>query len=263
MPVSDLATRSAAAGTGAATPVLRCRGLSAWYGRIKVCRDIDLHVDAGEFVALVGPNGAGKTTMLGAIAGMVDHDGEVDLHGASIARLSMPRRARSGLALVPPSRGNIFRSMNVRENIEMGLGLAPAAERDALRSHVLELFPVLDRLRSSLAGNLSGGEQQMLAIAMALASRPKLLVLDEPSQGLAPTILRELQHSLRELRGAETTVLMAEQNQSFAAALADRYVVMVGGRLVDGGPGIELRDREALAATYMSGARRAVEEAQS
>lgn len=231
--------------------VASCRAVRAGYGRIVICPSIDLEVREGEFLVVLGPNGGGKTTLLGALAGTTQLAGEVTLEGRSISGLATHQRAKAGLALVPEARRNTFPSMTVADNLVLGGDLAPRDGRAARLEEIFELFPILHQYRSQYAGNLSGGEQQMLAIGMALASKPSLLVLDEPSQGLAPSVLKKIAESLHRLRATGITILMAEQNQAFAARLADRFAVLVHGEIVTEGGVDELADRERLAAAYL------------
>jgi branched-chain amino acid transport system ATP-binding protein len=230
---------------------LQVNALSARYGRIEVCRDITFHAPDGEFLIVLGPNGAGKSSLLGALAGSVDSDGEVLVDGRPLQQLPARRRARLGLALVPEGRRNLFSPLTVEENLQLGLRLLPVAEHAAMRASLHAMFPILGARASQPAGLLSGGEQQMLAIAVALARRPSVLLLDEPSQGLAPLILEQLVEVIGGLRALGLTVVLAEQNHRFAARLADRYVVLQGGEIVGGGSGAELNDRERAAAALL------------
>ena len=227
-------------------------GLHAGYGRIEVCRDIGLTVGDGEFLAVLGANGAGKSTLLGAIAGSVTARGRIELAGVSIAARNARERARSGLALVPEGRRNLFSPLTVAENLQLGLRLLPAAQRAATEAELLAMFPILAKRRTQPAGLLSGGEQQMLALAVALARRPSVLLLDEPSQGLAPLVLEQLAQQIRGLRGMGLAVLLAEQNHRFAAQLCDRYVVLSSGEIVGGGDGAELQDAGHIAHALMA-----------
>ena len=230
---------------------LQVNALKARHGRIEVCRDITFNAGDGEFLIVLGPNGAGKSSLLGALAGSVDSDGEVLLNGRALQQLPARRRARLGLALVPEGRRNLFSPLTVEENMQLGLRLLPVAEHGAMRASLQAMFPILASRASQPAGLLSGGEQQMLAIAVALARRPSVLLLDEPSQGLAPVILEQLVELIGGLRSLGLTVVLAEQNHRFAARLADRYVVLQGGEIVVGGTRAELNDRERAAAALM------------
>lgn len=231
---------------------LRIAGLYAGYGRIEVCREIAMEVADGEFLAVLGANGAGKSTLLGAIAGSVASRGTIELGGRSLAGLNARARARSGLALVPEGRRNLFSPLTVQENLQLGLRLLDSAERPRTIEELFTTFPILASRRSQPAGLLSGGEQQMLALAVALARRPSLLLLDEPSQGLAPLVLQNLVHQIGALRSMGVAVVLAEQNHRFAAQLCDRYVVLSSGEIAGGGSGDELQDAEHVAAVLMA-----------
>jgi len=231
---------------------LRITRLHAGYGRIEVCRDIDLDVANGEFLAVLGANGAGKSTLLGAIAGAVTSRGEIELGGRALTGLNIRERAHRGLALVPEGRRNLFAPLTVMENLQLGLRLLPAAERPIVKDELFAMFPILATRHSQPAGLLSGGEQQMLALAVALARRPSVLLLDEPSQGLAPLVLQNLVQQIRALRGMGLSVLLAEQNHRFAAQLCDRYVVLAGGEIAGAGNGRELQDAEHVAQALMT-----------
>lgn len=232
-------------------PVLICRDMRARYSRIEVVHGIDLDVRAGEMVALLGSNGAGKSSLLGAIAGIVSGQGSVVVNGKELGRMSAPQRARSGLAFVPEQRGNIFTTMSVAENIELGLRMLPVEERDECRDVILELFPILGERSSSPAGVLSGGEQQMLAIGIALGRNPAVLLLDEPTQGLAPAIFDILENAFDVLRQRDIAIVLAEQNVPFAERVVDRYVVLSHGEAVKNGPKEDLNDIEAIAQAFM------------
>ncbi len=226
--------------------------LHAGYGRIEVCREIDLVVADGEFLAVLGANGAGKSTLLGAIAGSVVSRGRIELDGKPLEGLNARDRARHGLALVPEGRRNLFSPLTVMENVQLGLRLLPAGDRGRTLDELFTMFPILATRRAQPAVLLSGGEQQMLALAVALARRPSLLLLDEPSQGLAPLVLQNLVEQIGELRRMGVAVLLAEQNHRFAAQLCDRYLVLSSGEIVDGGDGNQLQDAEHVAHAIMA-----------
>lgn len=236
----------------ATVPQLACRGVDAGYGRIRICRAVDLTVGTGECVALLGPNGAGKTTLLKAVVGATQVGGEVELAGRRLTGQAVHRRALSGVALVPESRGNVFPNLDVHDNLLLAARRWPRHDQAARIERVHDVFPVLSRLRRSKAGHLSGGEQQMLAIAMALVVDPKVILLDEPSQGLAPSVLRTLEASLVALRSTGVTILLAEQNLEVASALADRFLVINHGEIVASGLGADLVDRAAIARAYLT-----------
>ncbi|MBR1125689.1 ATP-binding cassette domain-containing protein [Bradyrhizobium lablabi] len=231
---------------------LHVEHLSARYGRIEVCRDVSFTAADGEFLVVLGPNGAGKSTLLGALAGTVAGGGDIGIAGRMLQRTSARQRARMGLALVPEGRRNLFSPLTVEENLQLGLRLLPAAERAAMQASLHSMFPILSERARQTAGLLSGGEQQMLAIAVAIARRPSVLLLDEPSQGLAPVILDRLVEVISALRAIGLIVVLAEQNHRFAARLADRYVVLQGGDIVGSGPGAELADQERAADALLS-----------
>jgi branched-chain amino acid transport system ATP-binding protein len=232
--------------------MLRVEGLEVHYGRIAAVRGIDLEVDAGEAVGLIGPNGAGKTSTLAAIAGLLKPaHGTIVFDGEELAGVSPERVARRGVAMVPEGR-HVFASLTVAENLRLGL----IARRDRAGEHddlerELDRFPVLRRTYRTHAGKLSGGEQQQLALARALVSRPRLLILDEPSLGLAPKIVDDVFAVLEQLRGEGVTVLLVEQNASRAVAFADRCYVMRTGRVAIAGTRAELERTADMASAYL------------
>ncbi|TRW45883.1 ABC transporter ATP-binding protein [Georgenia yuyongxinii] len=230
-------------------PLLECRAVSARYGGITVCRDVSLSVARGEIVALLGPNGAGKTSLLGAVSGIVRGGGDMVLDGTEMGRLPADRRAHLGLRLVPEGRG-LFPELSVRENLRLGSRLAPAARRQELIDRAIELFPILgDRLEQQ-AGNMSGGEQQMLAVGKAIAGAPSLLMLDEPTQGLAPSVFDVLRQALLALRDDGLGIVLVEQRHAFAQSVADRTAVLVSGTLVHQGEPGETIARDELMRIY-------------
>jgi branched-chain amino acid transport system ATP-binding protein len=213
--------------------VLRVDRLSVHYGRIRAVRELSLRVDAGEVVGLLGPNGAGKSSTLAAVAGaLAPAGGRVLLDDRDVTGQPAERMVRRGLALVPEGR-RIFATLTVAENLS--LGATARRDRDGVRADVeeqLDRFPVLRRYYRTAAGKLSGGEQQQLAIARALLGRPRLLLLDEPSLGLAPVLVDVVFDTIERLRGDGLTILLVEQNASRAVAVADRCYVLRSGRLV-------------------------------
>jgi ABC-type branched-subunit amino acid transport system ATPase component len=248
------AARSATRRARSSEVVLCVRGLDVAYGRASVCRGVDVSVRAGRLTALLGPNGAGKSSLLAALAGnRLDNrrwSGEVILDGQSLDRLGADARAAVGIAFVPEARGNVFAGLTVEENLRLGLRkLGP--ERAEVQGLILEVFPPLAGHMGKVAGMLSGGEQQMVAIGMALARRPKVLLLDEPSQGLAPAVLDVLVDAFETLRERGLAILLAEQNQSFAAALADDFLVLAHGEVVTVGDAADLERRDEIAAAYL------------
>jgi branched-chain amino acid transport system ATP-binding protein len=236
------------------TALLDVRGLRARYGPIVAVREANLHVEEGEIVALLGANGAGKTTTLGAITGLVRaREGEISLGGEDVSRLAPEQIARRGLSLTPEGR-RLFATLTVAENLAIGAASLSRQDRKTgtEREELLELFPVLAERLQSPAGTLSGGEQQQLAIARSLMSRPRLLLLDEPTLGLAPKIVKlvfELIGRLRSERGL--TVLLVEQNVHRALDLCDRaYVMRLGAIEVEGTPD-ELRRETRIEQAYL------------
>jgi branched-chain amino acid transport system ATP-binding protein len=207
--------------------------LCAGYGPIRVLHDIDLEVASGEVVAVLGANGAGKTTLLRALCAMIPSEGTITFCGTSTRRMGTHRLARCGMAHVPEHRGT-FAELTVEENLALGAyaSRGSAGEAGAVRAQIFEYFPRLVERRRQQAGSLSGGEQQMLAIGRALASRPKLMLLDEPSFGLAPQIVDEIYAILRRLkRDMAVGMVLVEQHAGLALELADRAIVVAGGRI--------------------------------
>jgi branched-chain amino acid transport system ATP-binding protein len=210
---------------------LRLSGLDVRHGRIQVCFAIDLFVRHGEFVTILGPNGAGKSSLLGAIAGLVDSSGHISVNEQSLDGLPARLRAKRNLAYVPEGRRNLFPALTVNENLRLALRLLDRRRRDETREEVFSLFPILRTRLDQQCGTLSGGEQQMLALAAAIARRPSVLLLDEPSQGLAPAVLDEIAAAIDRLRSFGLTLVLAEQNEEFAARLTDRFISIDGGRI--------------------------------
>jgi branched-chain amino acid transport system ATP-binding protein len=224
--------------------MLEVRGLEVHYGGIAAVKGIDIEVHAGELVCLIGANGAGKTTTLKAIAAMVAPSrGEIRLRGESTAGLASFELVRRGLALVPEGRG-VFGRLTVRENLEMGAYHRSDGEVGEDLEKVFALMPRLQERRNQTGGTLSGGEQQMLAIGRALMSRPKLLLLDEPSMGLAPLMMQKVFETIQAVAREGVTILLVEQNAKLALALARRAYVMESGCIVLAGEaGALLADR--------------------
>ncbi|MEM7274595.1 MAG: ABC transporter ATP-binding protein [Actinomycetota bacterium] len=228
-------------------------GLTTRYGEISALRDAELSVGSGEVVGLIGPNGAGKTTLLGTIAGLLPPAaGTVTFNGDDITGAAPERLLRAGLALVPEHR-RIFVDLTVEENLKVGGVTVPAADRAELLAEMAERFPVLKEKWTTAAGYLSGGEAQQLAIARALMSRPRLLMMDEPSLGLAPLLVDMVFDLITSLRDAGRTLLVVEQNASRMLEVADRAYVLRSGEVVATGTGEELRSDEDLFATFVGG----------
>ncbi len=214
-----------------ADPLLSLSGVSAYYGSLCAVREISFDVRLGETIAIIGPNGAGKTSLLRAISGVMDKvRGSIRLDGADIARRSPQQRVGLGLVHVPEGR-QIFTAMTVEENIRIGGFLRRDDGRQASFDEAMSMFPRLTERRHQLAGTLSGGEQQMLAMARALMARPKVLMLDEPSMGLAPMIVNEIYRQVRQLRQRGVTILLVEQNAKLALENSDRALVLATGTL--------------------------------
>jgi branched-chain amino acid transport system ATP-binding protein len=240
--------------------LLSVRGVTAFYGRVQALKGVDLEVNAGEIVALIGANGAGKSTLMMTVCGNPRaRDGEIVFDGRDITRLPTHEIARLKLAQSPEGR-RIFARMTVKENLQMGAIVGTPREFAADLDRVLALFPRLQQRLAQRGGTLSGGEQQMLAIARALMSRPRLLLLDEPSLGLAPLIVRQIFDAIRKLNVEDgLTVFLVEQNAYHALRLAHRGYVMVNGLITLTGTGRELLDRPEVKAAYLEGGRQQVE----
>ncbi|MDR5654590.1 ABC transporter ATP-binding protein [Ruixingdingia sedimenti] len=233
------------------TPLLDIRDLAVRYGRITALDGVGLHVDAGEVVAIVGPNGAGKTTLLSAVAGIVRPvAGSIAFRGEPILGQPLERTVRRGIALVPEGR-RVFGGLTVEENLRVGAVIRrDRAAAAAEIARFMEIFPILHERRNEPAGRLSGGEQQMLVIARAMLSDPALLMLDEPSLGLAPKVTDQVYALVADLRARGVTVLVVEQNADRALRAADRTYVLNAGRVRLAGPSAALRDDPAFEAAY-------------
>jgi branched-chain amino acid transport system ATP-binding protein len=229
---------------------LEIRNLSAGYGSIQVLQSLNLRVEPGELISVIGPNGAGKSTLLRTISGLIrPTSGSVVFDGKQLEKMPADQIVRQGLIHVPEGR-RIFSRLSVLENLEMGA----YTRRDAIAKDlddVFGLFPRLAERRSQKAGTLSGGEQQMLAIGRALLSKPKLLVLDEPSMGLAPLIVRSIFEIIQKIRSQGVMVLLVEQNALQALSLADRGYVLENGRIVLEGSAKDLLASEAVRRSYL------------
>ncbi len=236
------------------TPLLSLSNVSAWYGAIAALRNVDLSVNEGEIVALIGANGAGKTTLMMTIFGDPRaRDGRIEFAGRDITRLPTHEIARLSIAQSPEGR-RIFARMTVYENLQMGAAVNGLAHFQSDLDRIYAIFPRLQERANQRGGTLSGGEQQMLAIARALMSRPKLLLLDEPSLGLAPLVVKQIFDVVRDLNRLEgLTVFLVEQNAWHSLKLAHRAYVMVNGSIALSGTGAELLANPQVRAAYLEG----------
>jgi branched-chain amino acid transport system ATP-binding protein len=235
--------------------MLRVDGLSAWYGEARALREASLRVEQGEIVTLVGRNGAGKTTLLRCLMGLHTGygrtSGTITLAGEDVTRLPPHARARRGLGYVPDDRG-IFATLSVEENLTLAPVLrSPGGPEPWPLERVYETFPHLAERRRSPGSTLSGGEQQMLVLARVLRSGARLLLCDEPTEGLSPLFVQRIGEILREVRAAGTTVLLVEQNVHFAAAVADRHYLLAEGRIVESLDRDQVREREHQLLDYL------------
>lgn len=237
-------------------PLLSVEGVETYYGKIVALRGVDVEVMPGEIVTLIGANGAGKSTLMMTICGNPQaRSGRIVYDGVDVTQMPTHQIMRLGIAQAPEGR-RIFPRMTVLENLQMGASLVAPEHFDRDLERVYTLFPRLKERSGQRGGTLSGGEQQMLAIARALMGRPKLLLLDEPSLGLAPLIVKQIFEVIRELnRNEGLTVFLVEQNAFHALKLAHRGYVMVNGRITMSGSGRELLQREEVRAAYLEGGR--------
>ena len=232
--------------------LLELNDVSVHYGRIQAIHDMSIHVDEGEIVSLIGANGAGKTTTMRAIAGLLGlSNGAITFNGDDISKTKAHLRVVQGISLTPEGRG-IFPAMTVMENLDMGA----YARKDKSSmaddyDRVFDLFPRLRERQKQAGGTMSGGEQQMLAIGRALMAHPKLLLLDEPSMGLAPQFIRQIFRIIREVNAQGTTVLLVEQNANQALKLANRAYILETGYITREGSGFELASDDAVRAAYL------------
>ena len=233
--------------------ILKATNLNVYYGAIHAIKDVSFEVNEGEIVTLIGANGAGKSTTLQTVSGLLhSRTGSIEFCGENISHLPSYKIVEKGLAQVPEGR-RIFLQMSVQENLEMGAYTQSAAWADEELERVYAQFPRLSERRRQTAGTLSGGEQQMLAIGRALMSRPKLLMLDEPSMGLAPILVEQIFDIIRDLHKAGTTILLVEQNAQMALSVADRAYVLETGRISLSGTGAELAASDEVRKAYLGG----------
>jgi len=236
-----------------ASAILELRNLIAGYGPIEVLHGISLQVQPGEIACVIGPNGAGKTTLLKSIFGLTDiKSGGIFLEGEDISHLKTHQRVRKGIAFVPQER-NIFPSLTVQENLELGAYGVGANQLNENLERVFQRFAILKERRAQRAGTLSGGERKMLAIGLGLMSNPKIMLLDEPSLGLAPKIIESLFTHIEEINRAGTTILVVEQNARRALAIADSGYVLDLGEIRFRGSGQELSSDERVRKAYLGG----------
>jgi branched-chain amino acid transport system ATP-binding protein len=235
----------------APAPLLRLEGVDTYYGQIHILQQVNLHVGAGELVCLLGGNASGKSTTLKTILGLVrPRNGVVRVDGEDVTSLPTAHRIRRGLAIVPENR-RLFGPMTVRENLEMGAYLRQRVDLREEFERVYTLFPLLHERRDQLAGTLSGGEQQMVAMGRALMSKPKLLLMDEPSMGLAPILVERSFEIIQQVHEAGVAMLVVEQNANVSLSIADRGYVLSTGRVVLEGKAADLLENEDLRKAYL------------
>jgi branched-chain amino acid transport system ATP-binding protein len=233
--------------------LLEVENVTTYYGQMRILEGLSLQVDAGELVCLLGGNASGKSTTLKTILGIVrPRTGRVLLDGEDVTSKAVPERISRGLAIVPENR-RLFGHMTVRENLELGASLRRGQDLTADFERVHELFPRVYERRDQLAGTLSGGEQQMVAMGRALMSKPRLLLMDEPSMGLSPALVLQNFRIIKEVNETGVAVLMVEQNATMALTIADRGYVLATGELVLSGPAGELLESEDLKRAYLGG----------
>ncbi len=231
--------------------LLRVENMHVYYGNIHAVKGISFEVHKDEIVTLIGANGAGKSTTLNTVAGLLrPRSGQIYLEDKPIGGVPANKMVSLGMALCPEGR-RIFQQMTVRENLEMGAYSRPAAEVEGSIENVFQHFPRLKEREKQISGTLSGGEQQMLAMGRALMSKPKLMMLDEPSMGLAPLLVEQIFQIIAELHAAGTTILLVEQNAQMALSIADRAYVLETGRIVMEGPARELLTNDNVRKAYL------------
>ena len=233
--------------------LLKVEDINVYYGAIHAIKDISFEVNEGEVVTLIGANGAGKSTILKTVSGLLrSKTGSIEFLGEKIGSIAPHKIVNRGLAHVPEGR-RVFTRMSVEENLEMGAYTRPNNEVNDSLALVYEQFPRLKERRKQVAGTLSGGEQQMLAMGRALMSKPKLLMLDEPSMGLAPILVDQIFEIIHSLHRAGTTILLVEQNAQMALSVADRGYVLETGHIVNSGEGKALLEDESVKKAYLGG----------
>ena len=233
--------------------LLKVEDINVYYGAIHAIKGVSFHVDEGEIVTLIGANGAGKSTTLQTVSGLLhSKTGAIEFEGKSISGVPAHTLVAHGLAHVPEGR-RIFLQMTVEENLEMGAYTQPKGGIAEAKERVFEQFPRLKERRAQIGGTLSGGEQQMLAMGRALMSRPKLLMLDEPSMGLAPILVEQIFDIIQKLHRAGTTILLVEQNAQMALSVANRAYVLETGKITLSGTGDELAHSDEVRKAYLGG----------
>lgn len=233
--------------------LLEVQDLHVYYGNIHAIKGISFHVEKGEIVTLIGANGAGKSTTLNTVSGLLKpRDGSVFFDGSSIVGVPAHKIVGKGMALCPEGR-RIFAQLSVEENLEMGAFTRPGSEIKDSMERVYENFPRLKERYKQTAGTLSGGEQQMLAMGRALMSKPDLMMLDEPSMGLAPILVDQIFEIIKKLHKNGTTILLVEQNAQMALSIADRAYVLETGKIVNEGTGAELLHDDSVRKAYLGG----------
>ena len=236
---------------GKPEPLLRLEGINTYYGQMHILQDVNLKVGEGELVCLLGGNASGKSTTLKTVLGLVPpRSGSIVLSGEDVTRLSTSQRIERGMAIVPENR-RLFGPMTVLENLQMGAYLRPRADLSEDLDRVYALFPLLSERRRQLAGTLSGGEQQMVAMGRALMARPRLLLMDEPSMGLAPILVERSFEIIQQVHDAGVALLVVEQNANVSLSIADRGYVLSTGRIVLEGKASELLQHEELRKAYL------------
>ena len=233
--------------------MLNVQNINVYYGNIHAVKDVSFCVEAGEIVTLIGANGAGKSTILKTVSGLLrPKSGEIEFEGASLKTTAPHRIVSRGIAHVPEGR-RVFLQMSVEENLEMGAFTAPRSSVEQSLEQVFTRFPRLKERRRQVAGTLSGGEQQMLAMGRGLMSRPTLMMLDEPSMGLAPILVEQIFDIIHELNEAGTTILLVEQNALMALSIANRGYVLETGKIVLQASAADLLDNDAVKKAYLGG----------
>lgn len=233
--------------------MLKVNDINVYYGSIHAIKGISFEVKQGEIVTLIGANGAGKSTILNTVSGLLSsRTGSITFHDKPINGVAAHRIVAGGLAQVPEGR-RVFLQMTVEENLEMGAFTRKVSEIDGALENVYERFPRLKERRKQIAGTLSGGEQQMLAMGRALMSKPELLMLDEPSMGLAPLLVEQIFDIIKELNAAGTTILLVEQNAQMALSVADRGYVLETGKIVTAANASDLLNNDAVKKAYLGG----------